>query len=105
VWPAGSISPKAARAVRDVWRHRAHLVRQQPATVRSLPNIIVRKTGGRLRAKRRHAWTLADSERLLPAPAHRLAVTSSLAVVHCLEHQIQTVAQLVQTRLAAPPRL
>jgi transposase len=46
VLPEGYIYPKAERAVRDVLRKRAHLVRQQTATVLSLQNIIVRNTGG-----------------------------------------------------------
>src|SRR5881296_2041183 len=53
VLPEGYIYPKAARAVRDLLRKRAHLVRQQTANVLSLHNIIVRNTGVRLSAKRR----------------------------------------------------
>src|SRR5437773_9712571 len=58
VLPEGYIYPKAERAVRDVVRTRAHLVRQQTANVLSLHNIIVRNTGVRLSAKRIHALTL-----------------------------------------------
>jgi transposase len=103
VLPEGYIYPKAARAVRDVLRKRAHLVRQQTATVLSLQNIIVRNTGVRLSAKRIHALTLEEIERLLPEPEHSLAVTSSLAVLHCLEQQIKTVEKLVHTRLKHSP--
>jgi transposase len=103
VLPEGYISPKAERAVRDIWRKRAHLVRQQTANVRSLHNIIVRNTGVRLSAKRLHALPLEELERLLPEPDPVLAVTSSLAVVHCLGQQIKTWAKLVQTRLQHTP--
>ncbi|HSF30184.1 MAG TPA: IS110 family transposase [Candidatus Tectomicrobia bacterium] len=103
VLPEGYIYPKAARAVRDVLRKRAHLVRQQTATVLSLQNIIVRNTGVRLSAKRIHALTLEEIECLLPEPEHSLAVTSSLAVLHCLEQQIKTVEKLVHTRLKHSP--
>jgi transposase len=103
VLPEGSIYPKTERAVRDVLRQRAHLVRQQTATVLSLHNSIGRHTGGRLSAKRLHALPLEESERLLPEPEHRLAVTSRLAVLHCLEPQIKTVEKLVQTRLKHSP--
>lgn len=99
VLPEGSIYPKAERAVRDVLRKRAHVVRQQTATVLSVQNIIVRNTGVCLSAKRIHALTLEEVERLLPESEHVLAVTSSLAVLHCLEQQIKTVEKLVQTRL------
>ncbi len=99
VLPEGYIYPKAARAVRDVLRKRAHLVRQQTANVLSLQNIIVRNTGVRLSAKRIHALTLEEIERLLPVPEHVLAVTSSLVVVHCLAQQIKTLEKMVQQRL------
>jgi hypothetical protein len=65
-----------------------------------LHKIIVRKTGVRFRAKRMHALTLEEIERLLPEPEHGLAVTSSLAVLHGLGPQITTVETLGQTRLA-----
>src|SRR5215510_220300 len=64
VWPEGYIYPKTERAVRDVLRTRSHLVRQQTATVLSLQNIIVRNTGVRLSAKRIHALSLEEIERL-----------------------------------------
>jgi len=99
VLPEGYIYPKAERAVRDVLRKRAHLVRQQTANVLSLQNIIVRNTGVRLSAKRIHALTLEEIERLLPVPEHVLAVTSSLVVVHCLAQQIKTLEKMVQQRL------
>jgi transposase len=101
--PEGYIYPKAERAVRDVLRKRAHLARQQTATVLSLHNILVRNTGGRLSAKRMHALTLEEVARRLPEPEHSLAVTSSLAVWHCLEQQMKTVEKLVQTRLKHSP--
>ena len=99
VLPEGYIYPKAERAVRDVLRKRAHLVRQQTANVLSLQNIIVRNTGVRLSAKRIHALTLEEIERLLPVPEHVLAVTSSVVVVHCLAQQIKTLEKMVQQRL------
>jgi transposase len=82
---------------------RSHVVRQQPATVLSLQNLIVRNTGVRLSAKRMHALTLEESERLLPAPDHVLAVTSSLAVLHCLGQQIKTLEKVVSQRLKHTP--
>src|ERR671934_1657265 len=75
VLPEGYIYPKAERAGRDLLRKRVHLVRQQTATVLSLQNIIVRNTGVRLSAKRIHALTLEELERLLPESDHILAVT------------------------------
>jgi transposase len=103
VLPEGYIYPKAERAVRDVLRKRSHLVRQQTANVLSLQNIIVRNTGIRLSAKRIHALTLEEVERLLPEPDQVLAVTSSLAIVHCLGQQIKTLEKAVSKRLKHTP--
>jgi len=103
VLPEGYIYPKAERAVRDVWRKRSHLVRQQTANVLSLHNIIVRNTGVRLSAKRMHELTLEECERLLPEPDQVLAVTSSLAVLHCLGPQIKALEKLVHKRLQPTP--
>jgi transposase len=103
VLPEGDIYPKAERAMRDVLRKRSHLVRQQTATVLSLQNIIVRNTGVRFSAKRIHALTLEELERLLSEPDQILAVTSSLAVLHCLGQQIKTLEKAVSKRLKHTP--
>ena len=47
VLPQGYIYPKAERAVRDLLRKRAHLVRQHTANVLSVQNIMIRNTGSR----------------------------------------------------------
>src|SRR5215475_9718026 len=52
VLPEGYIYPKAERAVRDLLRKRAHLVRQHTANVLSVQNIMVRNTAVRFGAKR-----------------------------------------------------
>ena len=61
--------------------------------------MIARNTGVRLRAKRIHALTVEELERLLPVPEHVLAVTSSLGVGHCLAQQLTTLEETVQKRL------
>ena len=60
VLPEGYIYPKAARAVRDVLRKRAPLVRQHTANVLSVQNILARNTGSRFSARRIHEFTKAD---------------------------------------------
>src|SRR6266568_6058109 len=87
VLPEGYIYPKADRAVRDVLRKRAHLVRQHTANVLSVQNILARNTGMRFSAKRLHEFTKADLASLLPEAHQVLAVTSCLALLHCLRQQ------------------
>ncbi len=83
--------------MRDVLCKRSHVVRQQTATVLSLHNIVVRKTGVRHSAKRMHALTLEELQRLLPELDHILAVTGSLAVLQ------EAVAEQIATRNAPTP--
>ena len=60
--PEGDLYPKADRAVRDVLRKRAHVVRQHTANGLSVHNILARHTGMRFSAKRMHECTKADLE-------------------------------------------
>src|SRR5256712_13001458 len=91
VLPEGYIYPKAERAVRDLLRKRAHLVRQHTANVLSVQNLMVRNTGARFGAKRIDEFTPAELAGILPEAEQVLAVTSSLAVLHCLGQQIKSL--------------
>ena len=103
VFPEGSIYPKAARAVRDVLRKRAHVVRQHTANVLSVQNIMARNTGARFSVKRMQALTKQALTTLLAEETQGLAVTSSLVVLDCLRHQIKMLEQTVQKRLHHTP--
>lgn len=103
VLPEGYIYPKAERAVRDLLRKRAHLVRQHTAQLLSVQNLMARNTGSRFSAKRLVELTPADLQGMLPEAEHVLAVTSSLAVVHCLGQQIKTLEKTVNTCLKPTP--
>jgi transposase len=103
VLPEGYIYPKGERAVRDVLRKRAHLVRQHTANVLSVHNIMARNTGARFSVKRIQALTKQALTTLLAEEAQVLAVTSSLAVLDCLKHQIKTLEQSVHKRLHHTP--
>jgi transposase len=103
VLPEGYIYPKAERAVRDLLRKRAHLVRQHTAQVLSVQNLLVRNTAVRFGAKRIVELTPSELATMLPNAEHVLAVTSSLAVLHCLGQQIKTLEKAVQQRLQHTP--
>jgi len=103
VLPTGYIYPQAERAVRDVLRKRAHLVRQHTSNVLSVQNIMVRNTGMRRSVKRMRELTKQELESLLPEETQVLAVTSSLAVLDCLSQQIKTLEQTVHKRLQHTP--
>src|SRR5947208_12978283 len=99
VLPEGYIYPKAQRPVRDVLPKPAHLVVQQTANLLSVQNIILRNTGARLGTNRIKSVSQAEVEALLPDADQALAVSSALAVLHCLAEQIKTVETRVRTRL------
>jgi transposase len=103
VLPEGYIYPKAERAVRDLLRKRAHLVRQHTANVLSVQNIMARNTGARFSVKRIQELTKQELQSLLAEEAQVLAVTSSLTVLDCLKRQIKTLEQTVHKRLHHTP--
>src|SRR5215471_573935 len=103
VLPEGYIYPKAERAVRDLLRKRAHLVRQHTANVLSVQNIMARNPGARFSVKRIHELTKQELTTLLAEETQVLAVTSSLMVLDCLRQQIKMLEQTVHTRLHHTP--
>src|SRR5215471_13663715 len=72
VLPEGYIYPKAERAVRDLLRKRAHVVRQHTANVLSVQNILARNTGARFSGKGIHAFTQQELQSLLAEEAQAL---------------------------------
>jgi transposase len=103
VLPEGYIYPKAERAVRDLLRKRAHLVRQHTAQLLSVQNLMARNTGARFSTKRIVELTPSALQGMLPKAEHVLAITSSLAVVHCLRQQIHTLEKTVNQHLKPTP--
>ena len=103
VLPEGYIYPKAARAVRDVLRKRAHLVRQHTANVLSVHNILARNTGARFSGKRIQELTRQELTTLLAEESQVLAVTSSLVVLDCLRQQIKTLEKTMHQCLNHTP--
>ena len=103
VLPEGYIYPQAQRPVRDLLRKRAHLVEQQTAHVLSVQNIILRNTGTRLSTNRIKSVSQAEVDALFPDADQALAVSSALAVLHCLAAQIKTVETRVRSRIHQTP--
>src|SRR5215469_2218607 len=99
VLPEGYIYPKAARAIRDLLRKRAPLVRQHTANVLSVQNIMARNTGARFSVKRIRELPKQELKRLLPEADQVLAITSSLAILDCLSQQIKALEKIVDQRL------
>lgn len=103
VLPEGYIYPKTERAVRDVLRKRAHLVRQHTANILSVHNILARNTGARFSGKRIQELTKQALTTLLADETQVLAVTSSLVVLDCLRQQIKMLEKTVHKHLHHTP--
>jgi hypothetical protein len=71
--------------------------------VLSVQNILARNSDMRFSVKPIHKLNAQDLERLLPEAAQVLTVTSSLAILTCLKHQIATLEKAVRTRLKQTP--
>src|ERR687885_711735 len=103
ILPQGYIYPKAERAVRDLLRKRAHLVRQHTSNVLSVQNIMARNTGARFSVKRIQELTKQELTTLLAEETQVLAVTSSLVVLDCLQQQIKTLEKTMHQCLNHTP--
>ena len=105
ILPQGYIYPKHERALRDLLRKRAQLVRQRTAQLLSIQNLLARNTGRCVsgnEVKRLDADTL---ETLLPMPDQALAASANLAVMQTLGAQIERLERAVKARLKPRPAL
>jgi transposase len=102
ILPTGYIYPKEERAVRDLLRKRAQLVRCRTAQVLSIENLVARNNGQRITkedVQRMDHRTLKD---LCQGDTSRmLAIQSNLALLRCLDEQIKALEKsaLVQARM------
>jgi len=94
--PTGYIYPKEERAVRDLLRKRAQLVRNRTMHILSIQNLVIRNSGKAIAAKDiRKLDTDAMSSICGGNSTLVLAMQSSLAVLRCLDEQIETLERAV----------
>jgi len=98
ILPAGYIYPKEDRAIRDLLRKRAQLVRQKVTQMLSIQSQWTRHTGRSLSAHRIRQLTEDDVARALPDTHVAAAVQSKLTVLRCLEKQIHSLERLTKTQ-------
>jgi transposase len=95
ILPEGYLYPKEERAVRDLLRKRSQWGRQRTTNLLRIQNLLTRNTGSALRGHRIKQLTVAEVEQLLPQAELALAVKSNLAVLQCLEEQIESREEVV----------
>jgi transposase len=89
ILPTGYICPKAERAVRDLLRKRAQLVRCHTAQVLSIQNLVSRNSGHGISSEQIRRLDDAAIAQLCGRDPNRiLALESNRAVMRCLEEQI-----------------
>src|SRR5215831_16294781 len=102
ILPEGYVYPKEDRAICDLLRKRAQLVRQKVTQMLSIQSQWTRHTGRSLSANRIRQLTEADVARALPDRHVACAVQSNLTVLRCLEQQITRLERL--TKAQAKPK-
>jgi transposase len=104
VLPTGYIYPKEERAVRDLLRKRAQLVRCRTAQILSIQNLISRNRG---KGISRDDIRKLDDDQISQACGgdgpSAMAVQSNLAVVRCLDEQIQGLERVVLAQAKLKP--
>lgn len=90
--PQGYIYPREQRAVRDLLRKRMQLVQCRTQQVLAVKNVLARNLGACPTAASVKRMQESDIDAAL-LPAQRLAVASNVAVMHCLQEQIDRIEE------------
>src|SRR3989344_2343891 len=96
ILPTGYIYPKEERAVRDLLRKRAQLVRCRTAQILSVQNLVSRNTGHGISKERIRELNEEEIKMMSCEDKSRaLAIQSNRAVLKCLDEQIQLLEKKV----------
>ncbi|OGS27332.1 MAG: IS110 family transposase [Elusimicrobia bacterium RIFCSPHIGHO2_02_FULL_61_10] len=104
ILPTGYIYPKEERAVRDLLRKRAQLVRCRTAQILSVENLVSRNSGNGISTKEvRQLDEEAIGQVCGGDKMRMLAIQSNLAVLRCLDEQIQELERVVLKQAKLKP--
>jgi transposase len=95
ILPTGYIYPKRERALRDLLRRRASLVRQRTANLLSVKNLYSRNTGVQVPASELKRLTDEQVSEQFSDPNIALSATSCMAVVRVLNEEIAGIEKVV----------
>ena len=95
ILPKGYIYPREDRAVRDLLRKRATLVRQRTANILSVQNLEQRNRGTKISVNEVKRLTAAHVHELYTNDDLALALTSTIAVIDALTAQIKLLERTV----------
>jgi transposase len=97
--PEGHICPREERGVRDLVRKRSQLVRHHTAHPLSIENLILRNTGARMTANEVKVLTPEKIDALHLEEDLALAVKANVAVLSCLQEQIEQLEKVVLAKV------
>jgi transposase len=104
VLPTGYIYPKEERAVRDLFRKRGQLVRCRTTQILSIQNLVSRNSGHGISTRDiRELDEKKVSEACDGNELRALAIRSNLAVLRCLDEQIERVERIVLSQAKLRP--
>ena len=101
ILPTGYIYPRQGRALRDLLRKRGQMVRQRTTQILSMQNLLTRNLGTQTSGNELKRWQAIDIEELALLPEQKLALSSNLTVMHCLDEQVSLLERTIlkQARL------
>jgi len=99
ILPEGYIYPRQERSVRDLVRKRMQLVRNHTRHMLSIENLMARNTGKCMTANEVRNLTAERLEDLKLNPDLLLAMKTNVAVMRCLQEQIQLLEQTLLSRV------
>lgn len=96
----GYVYPRSERAIRDLLRKRAHLVRQRTQNVLSVQNLACRNTGIPIKSNQMRKLTTEGIERSYKLEEDRaLAITCSLRIIDALDKEIAIIETQVKNKI------
>ena len=103
ILPTGYIYPREGRAVRDLLRKRAQLVRQRTTQILSMQNLMARNLGTQVSGNDLKRWENENITALPLLEEHKIALESNLAVMGCLDEQIKRIECTVLAQMRPQP--
>jgi transposase len=103
ILPTGYIYPREERAVRDLMRKRAQLVRQRTTQILSMQNLLARNLSLSASGNLLKKWDHDDIEQLALSAEQKLALDANLSVMRCLDEQIDRVEKGILARAKLRP--
>ncbi len=104
ILPTGYIYPKQERAVRDLLRKRAQLVRNHTVHILSIKNLVIRNNGKGIASDAIRKLDDAAIGRICGGDAMlAMAIQSSLVVLRCLNKQIRELERVILAQARLKP--